>query len=71
MRISEQQVYRLFDKGELLGYKVGAKRLIYKESIEQFKITHGNQAVKKAALEEQPQDKPQVLTHLTGRGGRL
>jgi hypothetical protein len=42
-RISQRELYNLFDKGELLGFRVGKKTiLIYESSLDTYRLTHEN-----------------------------
>lgn len=40
--VSDDTIRRLFDGGQLAGYKVGDKRLIYADSIEEHKDQNSN-----------------------------
>ena len=35
-------LHDLFDRDQLEGYRVGKKRLVYADSVERFKVAHGN-----------------------------
>jgi hypothetical protein len=42
-RISQREIYSLFDKGELLGFRVGKKKIvIYEASLDAYRLAHEN-----------------------------
>jgi excisionase family DNA binding protein len=45
LNVSDTMICRLYDRGELVGYKAGCKRLIYADSIDAYKERHANRGV--------------------------
>jgi len=46
---SPRMVYRLFEQGELLGYRIGSKILLYADSVPEYIEGHKNQPPVKPA----------------------
>jgi hypothetical protein len=54
--ISQREIYNLFEQGELLGFRVGKKKiLIYESSLDAYRLTHEN---KKAPVPQQEPEAP-------------
>ena len=58
--VSLRSVHRLFDSGELAGYKVGVHKLIYPASIQQYRERHSNQLPQENKKPEPPMQAAQV-----------
>ena len=71
-KVSERAVYALFDSGELRGFRVGTgkgKILIYRSSLEAYRLAHENAVPEPAS--SPPPPKPKAAKPPTIRLNRL
>ena len=55
-RVSQRELYNLFDRGEILGFRVGKQKiLIYESSLDAYRLAHEN---KKPPVPEQGPEAP-------------
>ena len=60
-RISQRELYNLFDKGELLGFRVGKKKiLIYESSLDAYRLAHENKKPSVPGPEPEAPIRPQT-----------
>jgi hypothetical protein len=53
-KISQRELYNLFDQGEVLGFRVGKKKiLLYESSLDAYRLAHENK--KPPAPEPEPE----------------
>lgn len=63
---SLRTAHRLFDKGELEGYRIGAKKVIFADAIEKFQTANSNiKEKKKPAPVASPERADKVKHHET------
>ena len=58
-KVSQRELYNLFDQGEVLGFRVGKKKiLIYESSLDAYRLAHEN---KKAPVPSPEPEAPEFV----------